>query len=441
MSEIREDNVVIVTASDEELKAAGCNPLIKSGGEYIVYTNKRDDVIAVSSLHGKHYGWVPPSMIKPAPQSEIRVNNAVTVTASTEELKAAGCHPLIKSGDSYIVYFVNHDGCLAIRLEAPTGGWVHPSMVELAPAGVPVVSPYVAGFNQGELTGCTVIVTASDEELKAAGYDPLVKSGCEYNYTNEGCMSLESSINGLTMHLWIHPSMIELVQPRVPVVSGGKIDDIDYLLTLKRDEEFKPMMSVYNNQQMVNRMHRKSESSPQDVAVTVTASEIKVNNIVTVTASTEELKAEGCHPSIESGCEYNVLDVRHVINAVRLNSRMDGWIHPRMIKLAPAAAASIENQKRKGKMLQAESAAWDATLAVTGLQAAAWGDATNSSSLVTAKWSEYINTLPWFKLSKKRKGKMLLAAHSGIGFTLNDVIIICHPRFDKNKGIYKAIKP
>ena len=58
--------------------------------------------------------------------------------------------------------------------------------------------------------------------------------------------------------------------------------------------------------------------------------------------------------------------------------------------------------------------------------------------LVPPKWSIYNNDLPWEKLSNKRKGKMLLAARSGVKF---EGVVSNPPAFDCEKSPYTAIKP
>ena len=59
-------------------------------------------------------------------------------------------------------------------------------------------------------------------------------------------------------------------------------------------------------------------------------------------------------------------------------------------------------------------------------------------NLVAPKWSIYNNDLPWEKLSNKQKGKMLLAAHSGVKF---EGVVSNPPAFDCEKSPYTAIKP
>ena len=58
--------------------------------------------------------------------------------------------------------------------------------------------------------------------------------------------------------------------------------------------------------------------------------------------------------------------------------------------------------------------------------------------LVAPKWSIYNNDLPWEKLSNKQKGKMLLAAHSGVKF---EGVVSNPPAFDCEKSPYTAVKP
>ena len=58
--------------------------------------------------------------------------------------------------------------------------------------------------------------------------------------------------------------------------------------------------------------------------------------------------------------------------------------------------------------------------------------------LANPKWSIYNNDLPWEKLSNKQKGKLLLAAHSGVKFfKFKDV----KPEFLWDRHVYVAIKP
>jgi hypothetical protein len=58
--------------------------------------------------------------------------------------------------------------------------------------------------------------------------------------------------------------------------------------------------------------------------------------------------------------------------------------------------------------------------------------------LLKPKWTIYNNTLPWSDLSDKQKGKMLLAAHKGIGFGGTD-----KPTFNNQHYPYQAkeVKP
>jgi hypothetical protein len=58
--------------------------------------------------------------------------------------------------------------------------------------------------------------------------------------------------------------------------------------------------------------------------------------------------------------------------------------------------------------------------------------------LVAPKWSIYNNDLPWEELSDKQKGKMLLAAHSGVKFFK---FYNMTPTFSDYSHVYTAIKP
>ena len=58
--------------------------------------------------------------------------------------------------------------------------------------------------------------------------------------------------------------------------------------------------------------------------------------------------------------------------------------------------------------------------------------------LAKPKWSIYSNELPWEKLSNKQKGKMLLAAHSGVKFKN---FTHHQPTFNTDIHVYVAIKP
>ena len=58
--------------------------------------------------------------------------------------------------------------------------------------------------------------------------------------------------------------------------------------------------------------------------------------------------------------------------------------------------------------------------------------------LAKPKWSIYNNDLPWEKLSNKQKGKMLLAAHSGVKFKN---FTHHQPTFNTDIHVYVAIKP
>jgi hypothetical protein len=58
--------------------------------------------------------------------------------------------------------------------------------------------------------------------------------------------------------------------------------------------------------------------------------------------------------------------------------------------------------------------------------------------LAKPKWSIYNNGLPWEKLSNKQKGKLLLAAHSGVKFFKFYNIT---PTFSDYSHVYTAIKP
>jgi hypothetical protein len=58
------------------------------------------------------------------------------------------------------------------------------------------------------------------------------------------------------------------------------------------------------------------------------------------------------------------------------------------------------------------------------------------------KWTIYNNTLPWSELSDKQKGKMLLAAHSGVLFKMHsNGQILDSVRFITNETIYQGVEP
>jgi hypothetical protein len=58
------------------------------------------------------------------------------------------------------------------------------------------------------------------------------------------------------------------------------------------------------------------------------------------------------------------------------------------------------------------------------------------------KWTIYNNTLPWSDLSDKQKGKMLLAAHSGVLFKMHsNGQILDSVRFITNETIYQGVEP
>ena len=56
--------------------------------------------------------------------------------------------------------------------------------------------------------------------------------------------------------------------------------------------------------------------------------------------------------------------------------------------------------------------------------------------LLKPKWTIYNNELKWSELSDKQKGKMLLAAHSGLLFGGTT-----KPTFNNNSHPYQAVKP
>ena len=117
-------------------------------------------------------------------------------------------------------------------------------------------------------------------------------------------------------------------------------------------------------------------------------SEFKLDDKVTVTASNAQLKLHGCSPLIKSGNSYIVTEVLN--GFCELSHISCGFVEPSMIEL------------------------------------------------VAPKWSIYNNDLPWEKLSNKQKGKMLLAAHSGVKF---EGVMSNPPAFDCEKSPYTAVKP
>ena len=67
-----------------------------------------------------------------------------------------------------------------------------------------------------------------------------------------------------------------------------------------------------------------------------------------------------------------------------------------------------------------------------------WSCLAKDLELAAPRWSIYNNDLPWEKLSDKQKGKLLLAAHSGVKF---EGVVRNPPTFDCEKSPYTAIKP
>ena len=61
---------------------------------------------------------------------------------------------------------------------------------------------------------------------------------------------------------------------------------------------------------------------------------------------------------------------------------------------------------------------------------------TTKIKLLKPKWTIYNNELKWSELSDKQKGKMLLAAHSGLLFGGTT-----KPTFNNNSHPYQAVKP
>ena len=118
-------------------------------------------------------------------------------------------------------------------------------------------------------------------------------------------------------------------------------------------------------------------------------SEFKVGDKVTVTASNKALRNHLCNAKIKLGSSHVVTGLSHRGEPL-LDDLTCGYVKSEFINLA------------------------------------------------APKWSIYNNDLPWEKLSNKQKGKMLLAAHSGVKF---EGVVSNPPAFDCVEAPYTAIKP
>jgi hypothetical protein len=116
-------------------------------------------------------------------------------------------------------------------------------------------------------------------------------------------------------------------------------------------------------------------------------SKFKVGNKIVVNARTRTLNNE-----IKIGDIRTVTDTQS--NGVQLDSIADGWVHDVDIELA--------------------------------------------SKIIKPKWSIYNNTLPWSKLSDKKKRRLLLANNNGLifnGFTINS-----RPNFSYYNSVHAVRK-
>ena len=119
-------------------------------------------------------------------------------------------------------------------------------------------------------------------------------------------------------------------------------------------------------------------------------SEFKISDKVRVTASDKFLRGICCNVNIKSGGEYPITNIGRA--SVELDGYENGNIRFEEIELI----------------------------------------------LRTHKWSIYNNDLPWEKLSNKKKGELLLAAHSEVKFFKFGNIT---PTFSDDSQVYVAIKP
>ena len=120
--------------------------------------------------------------------------------------------------------------------------------------------------------------------------------------------------------------------------------------------------------------------------------EFKVGKRVVVTASNEELRGYLCNGKIKNGGSHKITGTKGMNNECHLDSMTCGWVRHDMIKLA------------------------------------------------TPKWSIYTNDIQWRDLSNKQKGKMLLAGHGAMEFTINGDAPIKFPSFNNKFAVYKAVK-
>ena len=118
-------------------------------------------------------------------------------------------------------------------------------------------------------------------------------------------------------------------------------------------------------------------------------SEFKVGNKVQVTASNKILRDYSCNGSIKSGGKHFITEANDN-GEFKLDGLLCGHVTAEMIEIA------------------------------------------------SPKWSIYSNDLPWEKLSNKQKGKLLLAAHSGVKF---ENFMYHQPVFNSEIYAYTAIKP
>ena len=119
---------------------------------------------------------------------------------------------------------------------------------------------------------------------------------------------------------------------------------------------------------------------------------IKVGKRVVVTASNEELRNYCCNGKIKNGGSHEITGISKAGESYCLDGVDSAWLKLGMIKLA------------------------------------------------NPKWSIYTNDIQWRDLSNKQKGKMLLAGHGAMEFTINGDAPIKFPSFNNKFAVYKAVK-